>query len=136
MTRTLPVLLASLLLVGASPVTALAQDLPWDALAARIVSSLDVHKGERVLLRYDPQNYGALEPVVRKQLEAAGAVVESLTYAPAADLAARLARTDVYIWLPAGESADTGAGRTRAARHMAGRGQGPADPFPLERRDA
>ena len=108
MTRPLPVLLASLLLVGASSITGSAQNLPWDTLAARIVSSLAVRKGERVLLRYDPQTYGALEPVVRKQLEAAGAVVESLTYAPAADLAARLARIDVYIWLPVGASADTG----------------------------
>ncbi|AMY08254.1 Thermophilic metalloprotease (M29) [Luteitalea pratensis] len=108
MKRTLPILLASVLLVGTSSYTAAAQDLPWETLASRIVSSLEVRKGERVLLRYDPQTYGALEPVVRKQLEAAGAVVESLTYAPAADLAARLARTDVYIWLPAGESANTG----------------------------
>ena len=110
MKRTLPLLLASVLLAGASSITANAQDLPWDTLAARIVTALKVQKGERVLLRYDPENYGALEPVVRKQLEAAGAIVESLTYAPATNLAARLARTDVYIWLPAGESASTGAG--------------------------
>jgi leucyl aminopeptidase (aminopeptidase T) len=109
MKRTLPLLLASVLLVGTSSITATAQDLPWDKLASRIVSALKVQKGERVLLRYDPQNYGALEPVVRRQLEAAGAKVESLTFAPASDLAARLARTDVYIWLPAGESATTAA---------------------------
>ena len=109
MKGTSPLLLASVLLVGMSSITASAQNLPWDTLAARLVRSLKVRKGERVLLRYDPQNYGALEPVVRKQLEAAGAVVESLTYAPVSDLAARLARTDIYIWLPAGESSSSGA---------------------------
>ena len=105
----MPLLLASVLLVGTSSITASAQTLPWDTLASRIVASLKVQKGERVLLRYDPNTYGALEPVVRARLEAAGAIVESLTYAPVADLAARLARTDVYIWLPAGESAGTAA---------------------------
>ena len=107
MKRTLSLLLASVLLVGTSSITASAQDLPWDALATRIVTALKVQKNERVLLRYDPTNYGALEPAVRKQLEAAGAKVESLTYAPAADLAERLARTDIYIWLPAGSDGNT-----------------------------
>ena len=105
----MPLLLASVLLVGASSITAAAQDLPWDTLAARIVSCARGAQGRAGAAALRPADLGALEPVVRKQLEAAGAVVESLTYAPAADLAARLARTDVYIWLPAGESADTGA---------------------------
>ena len=91
------------------PSGARAQELPWASLATRIVTALKVTPGERVLLRYDPQTYGALEPVVRAQLEAAGARVESLTYAPAPDLAERLARTDIYIWLPAGADANTGA---------------------------
>ena len=125
MKRTLPLLLASVLLVGTSSITASAQNLPWDTLASRIVASLKVQKGERVLLRFDPKNYGALEPVVRAQLEAAGAIVESLTYAPVPDLAARLDRTDVYIWLPAGESASTAAAeRTLLARWLdAGKGR-------------
>ena len=107
-THGLPLLLAGALTLGALPARA-ADDIPYPALAARIVSALKVTSGERVLLRYDPQTLGALEPVVRRQLEAAGARVESLTYAPAADLAERLARTDVYIWLPAGETATTAA---------------------------
>ena len=106
MKNVLPLMLVAALSIGVAS-SAVAQELPWDSLAARIVTSLKVEKGERVLLRYDPKTYGALEPVVRRQLEAAGATVESLTYAPAADLAARLARTDIYIWLPAGSDANT-----------------------------
>jgi hypothetical protein len=80
-------------------------DIPYPSLAKRIVTALKVEPGERVLLRYDPNTLGALEPEVRKQLEAKGAKVESITYAPAADLAERLARTDIFIWLPAGDDA-------------------------------
>jgi hypothetical protein len=83
--------------------------IPYDALAARIVTALHVQKGERVLLRYDPRTLGPLEPVVRKGLEAKGAVVETLNYGPAPDLQARLDRTDIYIWLPAGSEANTAA---------------------------
>lgn len=106
--QSLPLLLAGALTVSVLPARA-ADDIPYPALASRIVTALKVTRGERVLLRYDPETLAALEPVVRKQLEAAGAKVESLTYAPAADLAERLARTDVYIWLPAGEKATTAA---------------------------
>jgi hypothetical protein len=107
MKRILP--LALVLVLSAASVPAFAQaPLPLDKLAARIVTSLKVKAGETVLLRYDPDTLAGLEPVVRRQLEAVGATVESLTYAPAADLAERLARTDIYIWLPAGESANSG----------------------------
>ncbi len=88
--------------------TAVAADaIPYDKLALRIVSSLKPAKGERVLLRYDPETLGALEPELRKQLEAAGARVESLKYGPAPDLEKRLQETDVFIWLPAGPNART-----------------------------
>lgn len=83
--------------------------IPYPALARRIVTSLAVERGERVLLRYDPATLAALEPEVKAQLEAKGATVESLEYGPLADLAARLARTDIYIWLPAGDRAETPA---------------------------
>src|SRR5690349_20280878 len=90
--------------VAAASATAGAQgSIPYSALAKRIVTSLAVERGERVLLRYDPATLGALEPEVKKQLEAKGAKVESLQYGPAPDLADRLARTDIYIWLPAGD---------------------------------
>ncbi|HTU99103.1 MAG TPA: aminopeptidase [Luteitalea sp.] len=104
--RVLTLILASALAAGASAPSA-AQELPWEKVATRIVTSLNVANGETVILRYDPKNYAALEPVVRRQLEAKGAKVESLPYAPVADLAERLARTDIYVWLPAGDDANT-----------------------------
>jgi hypothetical protein len=76
-------------------------EIPYPSLAARIVTSLQPSQGERVLLRYNPDALGPLEPEVRRQLEAKGAVVESLQYGEAPDLAERLARTDIYVWLPA-----------------------------------
>jgi hypothetical protein len=83
--------------------------IPYDRLTSRIVAALKVEPGERVLLRYDPQTLGPLDPVLRKALEGKGAKVETLEYGPATDLAARLDRTDIYVWLPAGEKAQTGA---------------------------
>jgi hypothetical protein len=70
-------------------------------MAARIAESLQVTRGERVLLRVDPNNMAALAPLLQKALQARGAVVETLPYGPAPDFEARLARTDVYVWLPA-----------------------------------
>jgi aminopeptidase len=84
-----------------------ADAIPYPRLAARIVSALKVQPGERVLLRYDPTTLGPLEPEVRKALTSAGAKVETLNYGPATDLDARLAATDIYIWLPAGDTAVT-----------------------------
>ena len=99
-------------------------DIPYPALATRIVKALKVEPGERVLLRYDPATLGALEPEVRKQLEAKGAKVESITYAPAADLAERLARTDIFIWLPAGNDQAPRTERTLLAKWLdEGRGR-------------
>lgn len=98
------------ILLAVAAVTARAQQpIPYPALARRIVTALAVERGERVLLRYDPSTLGPLEPEVKAQLEAKGAKVDSLQYGPAPDLADRLARTDIYIWLPAGDRAETPA---------------------------
>lgn len=99
--------------------------IPYDHLAQRIATSLKVTKGERVLLRYDPTTLGPLEPAVKKLLTAQGAVVETLNYGPADDFAARLDRTDIYIWLPAGANAATPADQraTLAAWLDAGKGR-------------
>jgi hypothetical protein len=75
--------------------------LPYETMAARIVDALQVTPGERVLLRVDPNNLAALAPLVRKALQARGAVVDVLPYGPVPDFESRLARTDVYVWLPA-----------------------------------
>lgn len=100
------VILAGLVRVGAAQE---AVQIPYDRLAQHIVTALHVAPGERVLLRYDPTTLGPLEPVLRQQLTAKGAVVQTLNYGPAADLQARLDRTDIYIWLPAGADAATPA---------------------------
>ena len=86
-----------------------AGEIVYSSLAKRIVTALQVEPGERVLLRYDQNTLGPLEAEVKKQLEAKGAKVESITYAAAPDLAERLARTDIFIWLPAGEDAQAPA---------------------------
>jgi aminopeptidase len=134
--------IAILLAVAAVNVTA-QQAIPYPALARRIVTALAVERGERVLLRYDPSTLGPLEAELEKQLKAKGATVESLQYGPAADLAGRLARTDIYIWLPAGERADTPAdepailakwlddGRGRQIHFHWGNGTRDADGLPV-----
>ena len=61
---------------------------------------------------------------MRRQLTAAGAKVESLTYGPAADLAERLARTDIYIWLPAGDDANTPADQRKLLAQWLDAGKG------------
>ncbi len=99
--------LAATVAAGAAAQTPAA--IPYDRLAQRIVSALHLTAGERVLLRYDPNDLGPLEPVLRQQLEAAGARVETLNYGPVADLQGHLDRTDVYVWLPAGPTATTPA---------------------------
>ena len=80
---------------------------PWASMARRIVSALQIERGERVMLRFDPRTMRELEPEVAKQLKVAGAVVESHPFGPVADFVQRLDQTDVYVWLPAGPSATT-----------------------------
>ena len=100
-----------------------AQSLPYESMAARIVAALQVTRGERVLLRVDPNNLAALAPLVRAALQERGAVVETLPYGPAPDFEARLARTDVYVWLPAPASA-TPVDQTRALQRWIDNGEG------------
>ena len=100
-----------------------AQSLPYESMAARIVAALQVTRGERVLLRVDPTNLAALAPLVRAALEERGAVVETLPYGPAPDFEARLARTDVYVWLPAPASA-TPVDQARALQRWIDHGEG------------
>jgi hypothetical protein len=98
--------------------------IPYDRLAARIVQSLKVEKGERVLLRYDPKTLAPLEAPLRARLLARGASVETLNYGPAPDLAERLARTDIYIWLPAGDDAPTDAAQRELLATWLDQGRG------------
>ncbi len=119
--------LLSLWLVASAviPGSARAADpIPYDRLAQRIVDALQVSKGERVLLRYDPTTLGPLEPVVRAKLVEKGVSVETLNYGPAPDLQARLDRTDIYIWLPAGAGAPTAADQRETLARWLDAGKG------------
>ena len=100
-----------------------AQSLPYESMAARIVAALQVTPGERVLLRVDPNNMATLAPLVRDALKERGAVVDTLPYGPAPDFEARLARTDVYVWLPAPATA-TPADQSRALQRWIDKGEG------------
>jgi hypothetical protein len=104
--RRCAVALIAVVVLAVSPLAA--QSLPYESMAARIVSALQVTRGERVLLRVDPNTMAQLAPIVRKGLEARGAVVDVLPYGPAPDFEARLANTDVYVWLPAPATATPG----------------------------
>src|SRR5688572_11245327 len=87
---------------------------PWSDMARRIVAALQIERGERVMLRFDPQTMRELEPEVAKQLRAAGAEVESHPFGPLDDFSRRLSNTDVYVWLPAGPTAVTPASQAAA----------------------
>ena len=56
-------LTAVAVLIALTVVIAASDGIPHDALATRIVTSLKPAAGERVLLRYDPNTLGSLEPV-------------------------------------------------------------------------
>ncbi len=81
-------------------VTETSAQLPYEAMAARMVAALQPEPGERVLLRFDPELMPGLETEVGKQLEEAGAQVRSLPYGEAEDFEQRLNQTDAYVWLP------------------------------------
>jgi aminopeptidase len=98
--------------VWAVPALLSSQLLPYADMAARIADALKISTGERVLLRLNPDVIPALEPAVRVVLERAGAQVETVA-GSVSDLEARLARTDIYVWLP-GASSVTSAEDRRA----------------------
>ena len=115
MTGTRKRLLAMTVILAGATVLAPAQtSFPWSDMARRIVTALQVERGERVMLRFDPQTMRELEPEVAKQLRAAGAEVESHAFGPIDDFSRRLATTDVYVWLPAGPTAVTPASQSAA----------------------
>jgi L-aminopeptidase/D-esterase-like protein len=105
----------AILLVLAGVATPTAQtSFPWPSMARRIVNAVQVERGERVMLRFDPATMRDLEPEVAKQLREAGAVVESHPFGAVADFPQRLQETDVYVWLPAGPTAVTPADQAAA----------------------
>lgn len=106
---------ATTLMLGLAMAEAPAQtSFPWPDMARRIVNALQVERGERVMLRFDPQTMRELEPEVARQLRAAGAEVESHAFGPLEEFARRLASIDIYVWLPAGPTAATPANQAAA----------------------
>jgi hypothetical protein len=80
--------------------------LNYDHISGRIMESLALSKGERVILRYDPGYFSELIAPLEKRIAGAGAVVAGkLEYLdrPKTDggrLAELLKSADVYLWLP------------------------------------
>lgn len=97
----------ALLLPGCSVPANDSAALPYDQMARRIVAALQVEEGERVMLRTDPGLMPSLAAEARKQLEAAGAIVDEVPYGPAEDFAKQLNETDIYVWLPVRDQAAT-----------------------------
>ena len=102
-----PLLAVLIVLAGATSRAPAQTSFPWPDMARRIVSALQIDRGERVLLRFDPETMRELEPELAKQLRAAGAVVTAHAFGPMDGFAQRLEETDVYVWLPAGPTAQT-----------------------------
>ena len=84
----------------------LSAQLNYDRMAARIVQSLALEKGERVIIRYDPGYFHEITAPLKKQIAAHGAsVAAEIEYLkpPATDhgrLAQALRSADVYLWMP------------------------------------
>ena len=102
------------ILVGTMAAAPAQTQFPWSDMARRIVNALQVERGERVMLRFDPETMRELEPAVAEQLRAAGAAVESHPFGPLENFVTRLAAVDIYVWLPAGPTAVTPASQSAA----------------------
>ena len=98
--------------------------LPYTAMAATIVAALQPSAGERVILRHDPRAMPELERALRSHLERAGALVETLGFDSVPGFDARLANTEIYVWLPTGGAGPTPEQRTSLIRWLdSGRGR-------------
>jgi hypothetical protein len=78
----------------------------YEHMADRIVKSLALEKGERVIVRYDPGYFHQITAPLKTRIEAAGAVVAAeMEYLkpPASDggrLEKALKSADLYLWMP------------------------------------
>lgn len=97
-----------LLLAVAMPLLCAAQ-LNYEHMADRIIKSLALTKGERVILRYDDGYFAEMTAPLEKRIIAAGAIVAAkLPYLePGKNDGGRLAEAlktaDVYLWMPVRE---------------------------------
>ena len=98
--------LTALAVLAAPPLAA--QSLPYESMAARIVTALQVTRGERVLLRVDPNTMAQLAPHRAEGARSTGCGGRDSPVRPCPDFEARLSKTDVYVWLPAPATATPG----------------------------
>ena len=91
--------------VGTNSTEEAAGSLPYNRMAERIAQALQLEKGERVMLRFDPSLMPELREKTQAAMEGEGAVVNPLAYGPAEDFEKQLDETDIYIWLPANDQA-------------------------------
>jgi len=112
-------------------------ELDYDAIAGRILASLHLQPGERVVIRYDPTYFGELVTPLRKGIRSVAAVdlaaleyvadAQDLQKIPADTLIRRvqseahikafsqlLESADVYLWLPASRERDLYAAEAEA----------------------
>lgn len=103
-----------------------ATELPLGRMAAHIARALRPTPGERAILRYDPTMMSGLLTEVERELQSAEVVVQSLPYGPAEGFDARLAKADIYVWLPAsrGPSGQTPPDQAAALARWLDSGQG------------
>ena len=93
-------LVASTVAAISAPAQEKAGDLPYPAMAARIVSALQPAAGERAILRTDSIAMPGLIEPLRAALEQAGVEVSVLGFGPGADLVGELGRSSIYLYLP------------------------------------
>ncbi len=79
--------------------------LRYDKLADRIADSLKLSRGEKVILRYDPEFFREISAPLKARIAKAGATVTEIEYlgVSASDdgrLVKPLEAADVYLWMP------------------------------------
>ena len=117
----------------------------YDRIAEQILASLHLQPGDRVLIRYDPDYFAELVPVLRRGIRSVAAVdlasmeyvedVERLQNIPSDNMVRQVQRdahlkaftellnaVDVYLWLPAGDGRDLYDAEAEALRNWLKKG--------------
>ena len=107
-------------------------EIPYDVLAQRIVTALKVdRKASACCCATTRPRSGRSSRRCAALLDRQGRTGRDAQLRSGADFQARLAATDIYIWLPAGDGGDARGSAGRPGQ-VARRRQGPPDPLPLE----
>jgi aminopeptidase len=121
------------------------EEMNYEQMAERILTSLHLQPGERVLIRYDPKYFAGLMAPLRKGIRSVAAIdLAAMEYVEAADqlqgipadqmirkmqreshlkaFAGLLDVVDVYLWLPAGKGSDLYDAEEEALRNWLKKG--------------